>query len=136
LGKQNIGQDNFYTKSNVSWDASRLPLIKPYEAIKLNGTDKWSINLQDIPGSISNVKEINIIKNTIIIHAGETYCNNEKVQEAWFIIIPEKHIENGFQQKIDFDKYLLSIKISNYQLYDIGYIFKKFYINKELDWNR
>src|SRR5256885_4935313 len=102
--KDNKVEDKFSSEKYSSWDALRIPLIKPYEMLKLNGSNEWSMNLVEIPASVSNIKEINVLQNIIIIYSGETYCNNTKVQEAWFIIIPSKHLEKGFEMKVDFDK--------------------------------
>ena len=127
-------EDKFYTTTTSSWDASRIPLLKPYEMLKLNGTQEWTMNLFEIPSSVSNVEEINIYRNIILIHAGETYCNYAKVHEGWFIIIPEKHIEKGFDKKEDFKKYLSSLKIENPRLYSIDKVLEKFKKNTKIDW--
>jgi hypothetical protein len=127
-------KDNFYTKTNASWDAVRIPLIKPYELLKLNGSKEWDMNLQEIPGSVSNVKEVNVLQDIIVIHSGETYCNNAKVNEAWFAIMPEKHTEKGFEKKEDFDKYVSSLQIANPKFYDADNVYHVFSINKAIDW--
>ena len=133
---KNKTEDKFYTNKSSSWDASRIPLIKPYEMIKLNGINEWDMNLVEVPGSVSNIKEINVIQNTIAIHAGETYCNNTKVQEAWFVIIPEKHIEKGFEKKEDFDKYFSSLQINEPKLYNVDKISADYNKSRKIDWQK
>lgn len=134
--KKDKVEDKFYSNKSSSWDASRIPLIKPYEMLKLNGSNEWTMNLVDIPGSVSNIKEVNVLQNIIVIHAGETYCNNAKVQEAWFIIIPEKHIEKGFEKKEDFDKYLSSLQVIEPKLYNVDKISEDFNKSKKIDWQK
>lgn len=129
-------EDEFYSKKNSSWDASRIPLIKPYEMLELNGSDEWIMNLVETPGSVSNIKEINVLQNVIFIHSGETYCNNKKVQEAWFIIIPEKHIERGFEKKEDYDKYLSSLQLNEPKLYNVEKASEDFNKRKGIDWQK
>ena len=132
--KEKKVEDNFYTKTNSSWDAIRLPLIKPYELIKLNGSNEWNMNLQETPGSISDIKGINVIGNIIVIHSGETYCNNEKVGEAWFAVVPEKHVEKGFNKKEDFDNYIFILKISDIKFRNVDKVYDSFMVNKKIDW--
>lgn len=94
--------DNFYV-SKGSYDAVRIPLIKPYEIIKLNGSNEWSLNLVEIPGSVSNVNGVSVKKNFIFLHSGESYCNDQKVKESWVIIDTENKSEQCYNRKKDFD---------------------------------
>lgn len=131
--KKNDIKDNFYTQTNASWDAIRIPLVKPYELLKLNGSEEWVMNLQETAGSVSNVKEINVIQNIIVIHSGETYFNNAKVNEAWFIITPGKHLEKGFAEKEEFEEYISTLQIADVKLYDADKLYDIF-ITKGIDW--
>lgn len=126
-------KDNFYTDKG-SWDASRIPLIKPYELLKLNGTQEWIMNLE-APGSVTNIKEINVIKDIIVIHAGQTYCNNVEVPEAWFVIVPDKHIEKGFDSKPNFNKYLRALGHNNEELQNVEKVFQIFNSQGKIDWH-
>ena len=132
--KSKKSEDKFYTHTTSSWDAVRIPLIKPYELIRTNGSMEWTMNLNTIPGSVSNIKEVNVLKNVIVIHSGETYCNNEKVQEAWVLVMPDKNIEQCFESKQDFDKQLSSLQISNPKFYAADKIYDQFDKNKKIDW--
>lgn len=101
--KEPIIEDNFYT-SKGSYDAVRIPLIKPYELIKLNGSNEWVLNLFEIPGSVSNVKEVSVKEGLIFLHSGESYCNNEKVKESWIIINPSNTLEQCFSHQDEFKR--------------------------------
>jgi hypothetical protein len=133
IKKQRKMQDDFYTRSNASWDASRLPLVRPYELLRLNGSKEWEMNLRKIPGSVSNIKEVSVFQNIIMIHSGETYCNNAKVEEAWFVIIPEKDIEKGFEKKEGYDKYLSLLHVIS-TLYNADTVYGFFQRNKKINW--
>ena len=84
-GKGSSNRDPFYT-SKGSYDAVRIPLIKPYVLLKLNGDSSWRMNLVETPGSISDVRGVLVRDNFIFLQAGESYCNDEKAKESWAII--------------------------------------------------
>lgn len=94
--------DNFYVNKG-SYDAVRIPLIKPYELIKLNGSSEWNLNLVEIPGSVSKVNGVSVKGNTIFLHSGESYCNNEKVKESWVVIDVERKVEECFNLQESFE---------------------------------
>jgi hypothetical protein len=128
----NADNDNFYTDKG-SWDAVRIPLIKPYELLRLNGNSEWTMNL-DAPSSVTNIKEINIVGDVIVIHSGQTYCNNVEVSEAWFVVVPNKHIEKGFDNKLAFNKYLLSLgHKAGFQ--NVEKVFQIFNRRGKIDWD-
>jgi hypothetical protein len=58
------------------------------------------------------------------------------VQEAWFVIIPEKHIEKGFEKKEDFNKYLASLQINEPKLYNVDKISVDYNRSKKIDWQK
>ncbi len=127
--KEQSIEDNFY-KSKGSYDAARIPLIKPYELIRLNGSNEWVLNLFEIPGSISNVKEISVNEGLIFLHSGETYCNNEKVKESWVIINPAKNEERCFSHQNEFE--MSAKKKIRFDIPD--YIFKEFNKKGNIVW--
>ncbi|SEA63447.1 hypothetical protein SAMN05192529_1365 [Arachidicoccus rhizosphaerae] len=139
-GKENHTQnkDPFYLSTMASWDAIRVPLIKPYEILQLNGEKQWILGLKVLPMGIGNIKEVNVLHNMIFIHSGKTSSidiqNNVEWNEGWFIIIPHKHIEKGFGNKTDYDKFLLSQKIDIPKLYDINKVYAKFIKKGEIGW--
>jgi hypothetical protein len=131
-GKEKV-EDNFYVNKG-SYDAIRIPLIKPYELIKLNGSSEWTMNLWEVPGSVSNVKEISVKNKLIMIHADETYCNNNKVKEAWIVINPAKKIEQCFDHKKGFEDFLTSLQLNPETLYVPDKVYEKFNANGKVVW--
>jgi hypothetical protein len=121
--------DNFYI-SKGSYDATRIPLIKPYQLIRLNGSIEWVLNLFAIPGSISNVTEVSVNEGLIFLHSGETYCNNEKVKESWVIINPGKNVELCFSNQNEFE--LAAKKKIKFVASDL--VFKEFNKNGNIVW--
>jgi hypothetical protein len=101
--------DVFYS-SKGGFDYVRIPLIKPYEAVKLNGSKEWLVNLKTatLQFSVSNIKEVTIVKGFILLHGVDTFLKGSTIKEAWFIIIPSKHIELGFDKYDKFVNYLLA----------------------------
>lgn len=88
----------------------------------------------EAPGSVSNIKEINVPGDLIVIHAGQTYCNNIEVTEAWFVITPEKHLEKGFDNIHDFDKYLTSLGNKDRKMYNVEKVYDIFNKKGAVDW--
>ncbi len=122
-------EDNFYV-SKGSYDAVRIPLIKPYELIKLNGSNEWNLNLVEIPGSVSNVNEVSIKGNFIFLRSGESYCNNEKVKKSWVIIDTKNKSEQCFNRQEDFEN--VNKEDTNFKVPDI--VYKEFNDKGEIIW--
>lgn len=121
--------DRFYV-SKGSYDAIRIPLIKPYELIKLNGSNEWSLNLVQIPGSVSNIEGISVKGDFIFLYSGESYCNNEKVKESWVIIDTQKKIEQCFSIKKNFETQIEGSP--NFREPDV--VYKEFNDNNKIIW--
>jgi hypothetical protein len=142
LGKNNqeihTSMDAFYTDRGGGGTYLRIPLIKPYEAIKVSDNE-WRIELQTtflLELSIHNVQALNVIKNVIFIYAKgkEVSIRGVQYKEAWFVIIPHKQFEGGFDKREDFVKYLSSINLQEPNLYKVEEIYSKFNHNKKIDW--
>lgn len=99
-GAKNI--DPFY-KSRGSYDAIRIPLVKPYELVKLNGDSSWNLNLLESPGSVARIKGVFIKEHLIFLQAGDSYCNNELVKESWTIINVLDKSERCFNDQKSFE---------------------------------
>ena len=127
--KEQSIEDNFYI-SKGSYDAARIPLIKPYELIRLNGSSEWVLNLFTIPGSISNVKQVSVNGGLIFLHSGETYCSNEKVKESWVIINPDKNEERCFSNQNEFE--MSAKRKIKFDVPDL--VFKEFNKNGTIVW--
>lgn len=129
-------KDDFYIKER-GLDNIRLPLIKPYEVLRLNGAKEWIMNLEanTLQFSISNVKELNVIDSVIIVHSvGITYLRGENVPDAWFIIKPSVQVEQGFADKKEFLLQLKKYGISEPKFYDIDFLYNDFVKNSKLKW--
>ena len=99
--KDQYSKDAFYT-SKGSYDAVRIPLIKPYELMKLNGDSTWVMNLIETPGSVSHIRGVSVRGNFIFLKAGESYCNNESVKASWTIIDVLQRTEKCFKDQESF----------------------------------
>jgi hypothetical protein len=132
-----IFKDPFYTQSNDSWDATRIPLIKPYQLLQLNGKKEWEMNFFYYPGAISNVKEIDIKDSCILIHRGKTFTRDtsiEEAAEAWFIVSPQDSVERGFRDQRLFWKFLRDHHTASPEWHDIDSVFTAFVRTQRIDW--
>jgi len=132
----NYKGDPFYNDKG-DWDDSRVPFIKPYEAINLNGNLNWGMNMQTM-SMIENVSKATIVDHKIFIYSDSTTVdhNGKKFSEAWFIIIPSDHKELYFDRH---DKYLncldsLGVKREP-KLFDIKVIAYYYGHNETMDWS-
>ncbi|OCX51850.1 hypothetical protein BEL04_17730 [Mucilaginibacter sp. PPCGB 2223] len=131
--------DPYYT-DHGDWDDSRFPLIKPYEALCLNGSKDWFVQM--IPDSVSvtsipGVRKINIIHQMILIYGIKTVVNFQQAKEGWFVIIPAQHIRKDFTLHQEYLNYLNTINIKNEpKLYEAGKICEYFGKRDTIDWKR
>ncbi len=131
-----IRTDKFYTRPYSSWDAVRIPLIRPYALLRLNGNKDWNMNEATIADTICfcNIEEVNVIQQKIVIlHSKEP--NND--DDSWFIIIPAIKIEKAFKNKEDFEKYLSLCHLGrfNYKIYNVDSVYTVFLKNNKIDWD-
>lgn len=133
---QSNSVDVFYQGSTASWDALRIPLIKPYEALKLNGSNEWIVSLKQTVGAATNIKELNVVDNLIVLHSGNSYCNYEEVDEAWYLIIPVKQQEVCFLSEREFSKYLDSRQIAKPKFHPVDTVFGQFTKTNKIDWKK
>jgi hypothetical protein len=58
---------NTFDTRGGGYDYIRIPFIKPYEAIQLNGTRIWGMNLNNVSlnSSVYNIKKINVVNKAI-----------------------------------------------------------------------
>jgi hypothetical protein len=132
-----MSKDAFYTQSNDSWDGTRIPLIKPYQLRRLNGETKWDMNFLHYPGEISNVREIDIKDSCILIHSGKTFTrdtSNEQAAEAWFIVIPQDSVEQGFRHQGLFQQFLQDHHIVTPMWHNVDSVFTAFDRTQRIEW--
>jgi hypothetical protein len=129
--------DPFYTDRGGFGTYLRVPLIKPYEAIKVSDNE-WRIELQTtqlLELSIHNVRDINVIDSVIIVYAkGDVSIKDIKYNEAWFVIVPSWNTEKGFDKKEAFLSYLTTQRIKAPNFYDVDEVYQKFNKRKRIDW--
>jgi len=136
-GNKKQNPDKYYT-DHGDWDDVRFPLVKPYEAICLNGSDNWDVQLtSDAEGLFSapGTRKINIINQTIFAYSTQTILNSASAKEAWFVLMPGKHLEKGFATHREYVNYLRSIGIDKEpKLYDMDQISQYFGDHDTIDW--
>ncbi len=127
-----------YFTDHGDWDDVRFPIIKPYEAICLNGTNTWFVQI--ITGadgffSAPGTKEIAVVNQMIFLHSVNTVLNFAEATEAWFVLIPSKHIEKGFATHFSYQDYLHSLGISQEpKLYPMDRVSRHFGEHDAIDW--
>jgi hypothetical protein len=130
-------EDPYYT-SHGDWDNVRLPLVKPYEAIVLNGSHDWIV--QTTPNvdwffSAPNTRKLNVIQRVIFLYCTKTLLSGQDAKEAWFVLMPDKHIEKGFATHLAYQDYLNSIGMEHEpKLYPIDQVAMYFGEHDTIDW--
>lgn len=115
-------QNEFYTVTG-GWDWIRVPLIKPYQAIKVDPeveTNGWGIKLYSNLYQIDKAKRIDVKDSIIYVLSGKvdgkedfTAIGTYNLPTAWFILDTRQKTENGFASEAEFRQY---IKKNNYFL--------------------
>jgi hypothetical protein len=86
-----LTEDPFY-HSTGGFDSQRLPLLKPYEAIRINRRDGWIIKLfsdSSTVSSVFNVRRIAILQDKIYVAAkGVNYVRGSEVSALWVLLTP------------------------------------------------
>ena len=103
--KLNSHEDAFYSDLG-GLDRPRIPLIKPYELLKVS-KNEWRLELQNpdlLVLSIHNVKGVYIHDSVIAIFSdGGVEFQNKIHAKAWFIIEPEFSTEKAFENENAFN---------------------------------
>lgn len=121
--------DTFYNLNDN--DFSRLPLIKPFQAIQEGSFSPWYLGLGnpiwiEIPNSNNDnyvydlVKELEKIsvKNGVVM-AYSSYVDKQAdvyIQDDyyhWFVVIPDKEIAKGFHTEDEFREYIQTLGAQN-----------------------
>lgn len=136
--KDNKGRDadSFY-KEKGGWDAGRIPLIKPYEAIITNKNVGWGMGLEGLDGDtgFTNIKNINVIDGMILVYSVNSILHGIDTKETWHIIVPNKGIEKGFSNHQDYLNYLNKLGVtSEPNLINIDKVAKFFDKYDRVDW--
>lgn len=136
--------DPFYS-STGDWDSIRFPLIKPYEAIRIAGGNGWGINLPvilgepDLHGSVQNFKKLSITDGVILVYTSNKPNARQEMLEQikiynWYVIIPSKNIQRGFESEDDFQSYIQELGIYEVTWENPDSIYRQFEQIGCLDW--
>jgi hypothetical protein len=123
--------DSFYNINDNDYPLLHLPLIKPIEAKRWDGSTPWRVFLRDGPSVRVpnrpdilyydyNIEELEkfAVSNGIIM-AYTAYVDKEAdayIQENyyhWFVVIPEKKISVGFHTEDEFRQYIQSLGVQD-----------------------
>ena len=136
-------KDPFYQSSGER-EYLRIPLIQPYEAIKGNDQEGWSIDLVASPSeeatyyiSIKGAEEI-------VIQGGIVYVYTSYVEESaiglehkilhWFVLDAEKGFEKGFENESDFLEYISKYNVGELNWANLDELFEQYEKTGCLDW--
>lgn len=109
--------DPFYGKGS-GWDFVRFPLIKPYYAISSTDTEaRWIVSLNNKSPlkevssimEIEDVQKIAVLDNAIMVYTPDNTANrfgDHNFIFHWYILIPDEHLEIGFETEDKFLDYL------------------------------
>jgi len=135
--KKNPVSDLFYTNTG-GFDLKRVPLIKPYEAIKVSDNE-WQIQLfttRLLSTVIHFANEVDLVDSAILIHVkGETIIKENIYNEGWFIVIPKLNLEEGFNIKGDFDEYLSKLHLKDYKFKLTDSVYAQFVRDGYVKWH-
>lgn len=139
-----INQDPFY-RDKGGWDSTRFPLIKPYYVIMVNRDGDWQIPL---PAEITSkemyyyislryIEQIAVENDVIMIYTPFMEIVDESIGQKvlhWFVLVPEKKVEVGFDNEADFLKYINSYGIDDPVWRKPDSIYEQFSKTRCLDW--
>jgi hypothetical protein len=141
---RHYSDDPFYS-SVGDWDSSRFPLIKPYEVVNLEMGNGWGIGLNVSPSvkgiywylGINDVQKIAVANDVILVYTQYKPDVDEEAGQKvlyWFVIIPDKKIETGFDNENDFLKYVQEYGINKPAWQTPHAIFQRFQETGCLEW--
>lgn len=136
-------KDPFYQSSGEG-DYLRIPLIQPYEAIKGNDQEGWSIDLDVSPSeeatyyiSIKRVEKIVIKEEVIFVYTSyveESAKGLGRKILQWFVLDAENGIEKGFDKESDFLDFISNYKVGELNWENPDELFGQFEETGCLDW--
>lgn len=134
---KDTGKDTFYSDLG-GMGRARIPLIKPYELLKVS-SNEWRLELLNpelLSLSIHNVKGINVQDGIILVYSeGGTEFLNKQHQKAWFIITPTLGLERGFSEEEKFsDEVEKSKTRMKIPFYNPDSLYKRFEENRKINW--
>lgn len=143
LSPRSRNSDPFY-RGTGDWESLRFPLIKPYEVVKSSEELGWRVKLELSPSkentsyfSIKGIKKIAVDNGIIMIYSpykDDTALSLGEKLLYWFVLIPDKSIEVGYENEGDFLEYIQDNGVKNPSWLDPNDIFKRYEKTGCLDW--
>jgi hypothetical protein len=139
-------EDAFYNNLG-DYPYLQFPLIKPYNVHRINSESPWRMILHTLwappPNDtyIWNVEDVRklSVKNGVIM-AYSPYVDeqaNQSIRENyyhWFVIVPDRNIEAGFENEDTFLEYIRKLGIQQPDWREPDGIFNEFAQTGCLDW--
>ena len=123
----------FYTTAHRG-DLLRLPLIDPYEAISIDGTE-WSINLltKEIQDelTITELDSVGVWQDKIVVI---TIADRYFAKHPFYVIDAKLHHEKAFDNWPDVQQYIAPQTIAQFNLQAIRSLYPKFDSGEKLPW--
>lgn len=137
-------RDPFYNNGS-EWDHLRFPLIKPYYAIWISDKLGWEISLHISPLnkdmyyylSLADVQKIAVENGVIMVYSPYEKTVDESVGQKvlyWFVIVPDKNIEVGFETEAELIDNIQQFGIENPLWREPGDILYEYDQTSCLDW--
>lgn len=147
--QKNLNQSPFYT--DLGGDAMRIPLVKPYEIVKIDRkqvgwwTLGWSMNLHVSPSekeiyyynAIHDIKKFAVENEIIMIYTNYQQEIDKDVGQKnlnWFVIAPAQNIETGFDREAEFLNYIQTYGIQEPDWTEPDVAYKQFGETGCLEW--
>jgi hypothetical protein len=131
----------FYTEVSIG-DGVRLPLLKPYEVLRLSGSPDWIMNgHDDLPGA-AYVDKVAVLNDVLLLHSRAKIdvveADTAFYPEAWYIISPTKKQQHTFATRQEFGAFLAAQHLdpARVRLYPIDSVFASFQKKYPIDWQR
>lgn len=134
--RNGINKDAFYNDKG-GLDRPRIPLIKPYELLKVS-SDEWRMELLTtdlLALSVHNIKGANVSNERILLYSeGGTEVRSNQYNQAWFIIDPSRGKEIVFFDNKQYADTLNSLGITDTFLGLPNKLYQNFYNSGNLKW--
>jgi hypothetical protein len=138
------GRDSFYLGAG-EFDSDRIPLIKPYELIRMRPAHEYGwilrfdLSYANNPIQIDNVKDVRLIaveNEIVMVYSPFLDIHEERtgVDESWFMFNPEDETQEGFELESDFLDFVKSYDIHNPEWLSPDDAFKIFTRTECLPW--
>ena len=101
-----------------AYPSSRIPLIKPYDLYSKEG-EPWGLNLHEnlrLPDSaiwyfdVPDIRKLAVENGVIMAYSPHVHFQVEEAMKQyyfhWFVVIPDKNIEVGFNNEKVFLEYI------------------------------